>query len=399
MDSICCDVRLDTAAVRDFLAPRHVITGDGAVKQLGQGLRTWGVEPGPALVVCDRFVFESGAITDLLDGLRKSGFDVTVFGDVVREPTLADAEAAAAVARRIKPVTIVGVGGGSAMDLAKVTALLVTNAGPVTDHIGSNLPEKPPVSLGLVPTTAGTGAETTRIAMLAAVGGKRIINHPVLVPLVVVLDVDLVMKLPPAVTAATGMDALTHATESFLSTGSSVLSASMSLRAAELLSKWLPVAYAEPDNRKARRATLYGAFLAGLGLNAGVVLGHSMAYTVANRKHLPHGVTTAMALPFCVAYNAAANVEGSDDLAMRLTGGRSMELRAAAESLIELNERLGIVGSPRLAGIDAGQIEPMARECIEMYPRPTNPVAMSIDRVTALYRAWFALDLDAAWSL
>lgn len=394
-----CDVRLDAGAIREFLAPQYVINGDGAVKQTGDALRKAGVEPGPTLVVCDRFLFDAGAIAPLLDGLGQAGFRAEVFADVTREPTLDDAKDVAACARRSKLSAVVGVGGGSSMDLAKVAALLAANKGPVEDHIGADLPEQPPVPLALVPTTAGTGAETTRIAMLAAGGGKRIINHRMLVPLLAILDVDLIMGLPPAVTAATGLDALTHATESFLSTSSSALSASMSLRAAELLSEWLPIAYAEPDNRKARRATLYGAFLAGLGLNAGVVLGHSMAYTIANRVHLTHGVTCAMALPFCLAYNAAAAVEGSDQLAMRLTCGRSADLRTAGDALLELNDSLGIPASPTAAGISGTEVEPMAQECVTTYPRPTNPVPMTAERVTSLYRAWFKRDLDAAWAL
>jgi len=394
-----CDVRLDAGAVRDFLAPRYVINGDGAAHQTGDALRKSGVEPGPVLVVCDRFLFDAGAIAPLLDGLGAAGFRAEVFADVTREPTLDDAQDVAAYARRIKPSAVVGVGGGSSMDLAKVAALLAANKGLVEDHIGADLPEQPPVPLALVPTTAGTGAETTRIAMLAAGGGKRIISHRMLVPLVAVLDVDLIMGLPPSVTSATGLDALTHATESFLSTSSSALSASMSLRTAELLNEWLPIANAEPDNRKARRATLYGAFLAGLGLNAGVVLGHSMAYTIANRVHVTHGVTCAMALPFCLAYNAAASVEGSDQLALRLTCGRSADLRAAADALLELNDRLGIPASLAAAGISEAEVEPMAHECVTTYPRPTNPVPMTTERVASLYRAWFARDLDAAWAL
>jgi alcohol dehydrogenase class IV len=394
-----CDVRLGQAAVRDFLAPQYVLNGDGAAKKTGDALRAWGVGPGRALVICDRFLFEAGALAGLLDGLRTAGFDVAVFPDVTREPTVADADAAVAHARALRPATIVGVGGGSSMDLAKVVALLVNNDGPVEAHIGADLPERPPAPFALVPTTTGTGAETTRISMLAAPGGKRIVSHRMLVPLVAVLDVDLVMKLPGPVTAATGMDALTHATESFLSTSSSALSASMSLRAAQLLSEWLPIACDRPDDRKARRATLYGAFLAGLSLNAGVVLGHSMAYTVANRAHLPHGVTTAMALPFCLAYNASAEVEAIDQLALALSNGRHADLRSVAKALIELNDRLGIAASPRAAGIERSELAPMARECVTKYPRPTNPVPMTDERVTALYDAWFAGDLDAAWSV
>jgi alcohol dehydrogenase class IV len=394
-----CDVRLGQSAVRDFLAPQCVLNGDGAARKAGDALRSLGVAPGRALVICDRFVFDSGAATSLLDGLRSAGFDVDVFADVTREPTLDDATAAAARARAIKPATIVGVGGGSAMDLAKVVALLATNDGPVESHIGVDLPEQPPVPFALVPTTAGTGAETTRISMLAADTGKRIVSHRALVPLVAVLDVDLVMTLPPPVTSATGMDALTHATESFLSTSSSVLSTSMSLRAAQLLSEWLPVAHAHPDDRKARRATLYGAFMAGLSLNAGVVLGHSMAYTVANRAHASHGVTTAMALPFCLAYNATAEIEGGDQLALALTGGRHSDLRSVANMLLELNDRLGMPSSPSAVGIAASEAEAMAKECVTKYPRPTNPVVMTEERVASLYRAWFAGDLGAAWAV
>jgi alcohol dehydrogenase class IV len=178
-----------------------------------------------------------------------------------------------------------------------------------------------------------------------------------------------------------------------------VLTTSMSLRAAQLLSEWLPIAYKQPDNRKARRATLYGAFLAGLSLNAGVVIGHSMAYTVANRAHLAHGVTTAMALPFCLAYNSSAQAEGQDQLAMAITGGRYADLRSVANTLLELNDRLAMPSSPGSVGIAAAEAEAMAKECVSKYPRPNNPVTMTEARVSALYGAWFAGSLDAAWAV
>ena len=124
-----------------------------------------------------------------------------------------------------------------------------------------------------------------------------------------------------------------------------------------------------------------------------------MAYTVANRAHAAHGVTTAMALPFCLAYNASARVEGSDQLARALTGGRFADLRSVANTLLELNDRLGMPSSPAAVGIPESEAESMAKECVTKYPRPTNPVAMSEERVGALYRAWFARDLDAAWAV
>jgi len=399
MSLLHCDLRLDERAVRDFLAPQCVLHGDGSATKTGDTLRALGVPPGRALVVCDRKVSESGALAGLLDGLRTAHFEPHVHAGVTREPTLDDVTEAATAARALEPVTIVGVGGGSAMDLAKVVALLVTNDGPIESHIGVDLPESPPLPFALVPTTTGTGAETTRISMLATENGKRIVSHRLLVPLVAVLDIDLVMQLPAPVTSATGMDALTHATESFLSTSSTVLTTSMSLRAAQLLSEWLPIAHADPDHRKARRATLYGAYMAGSSLNAGVVLGHSMAYTVANRAHAAHGVTTAMALPFCLAYNASAEVEGSDQLALALTGGRHTDLRSVASALRDLTARLGMPVSPAAVGIATSEAAAMATECVTRYPRPTNPVAMNEARVLRLYHAWFAGDLSAAWAV
>ena len=396
MEALSCDVRLATADVRDFLAPRHVLNGDGASRHLGQALTAWGMAPGRALVVCDSFLAKSGLIDMVLGGLSGAGWTLEIFSDVTGEPTIADAEQLVERARSFDPSLVVGVGGGSAMDLAKVAALLVTNDGPVEAHVGVDLSERPPVALALVPTTTGTGAETTRIAMLADASGKRIVSNRLLMPLVAVLDVELVMGLPAPVTSSTGMDALAHATESFLSRSGTVLSTTMSLRAVELLREWLPIAFEQPDNKKARRATLYGAFLAGLGLNAGVVLGHSMAYTVANRAHVPHGVTCAMALPFCLAYNASGNIEGSDHLANRLTGGRYGDLRSAADWLLELNDILRLPTSPLVVGIPQSEIDPMAIECAEKYPRPTNPVAMTPESLKPLYRAWFARDLESA---
>jgi alcohol dehydrogenase class IV len=159
---------------------------------------------------------------------------------------------------------------------------------------------------------------------------------------------------------------------------------------------WLPIAYRDPGDLKARRGTLYGAFLAGLALNAGVVLGHSMAYTVANRTKLAHGVTCAMALPYCVAFNAAGATPDLSSWARMLTSGASGDLGAAAEALAELAGSFDIPPTPPAAGIAASESVVMAHECADVYPRPTNPVAMTHSRLEALYAAWFRGDIHAA---
>jgi alcohol dehydrogenase class IV len=392
-----CELRMHVAEPREMQFPAHVAHGDGLLSSAGELLSRWGTATGSALVVSDRFLADSGVVDPLLASLSRSGWRVEVCAAPGGEPALADAAEVVEAARRSRADLVIGFGGGSVMDLAKVAALLLSNPGDVAQQAGTADGVEPAKPLILIPTTAGTGAEATRVAVLRGDGHrKQVLSHPSLVPLGVILDPAVLRDLPRHITAATGMDALAHAVESSLSTGSSPLTASMGLRAASLLLHWLPVAYRDPGDPRARRGTLYGAFLAGLALNAGVVLGHSMAYTVANRTELAHGVTCAMALPYCVAFNAPGVQEDLSAWARLLTGGASGDLGAAAESLAALAASFDIPATPAAAGIAASESAVMAHECADVYPRPTNPVAMTHRRLEALYAAWFLGDIRAA---
>jgi alcohol dehydrogenase class IV len=391
-----CELRMHVADHRDMLFPNHVAHGDGIAETLGELLAGWGVASGGALVVTDRLLAGLNVLDPMLASLRRAGWSIEVFADVGGEPTVVDAARIGEAARTCGADLVIGVGGGSVLDLAKVAALLLSNPGDVANYFGGAGPMSPAKPLVLIPTTTGTGAEATRVAVLSDDRGKRVLNHASLVPLGVVLDASLVVGLPAYTTAATGMDALAHAIESSLSTTSTPLTASMGLRAAELLYHWLPVAYREPDDLRARRATLYGAFLAGVALNAGVVLGHSMAYTVANRAHLAHGVTCAMALPYCIAFNAHAVGPDLGAFGLLASGGTTPGLLVAAEAIAELASTFAIPPTPLAAGIDASEEDAMAVECAELYPRPTNPVPMTVERLRPLYAAWFRGDLRAA---
>ncbi|MDQ1629985.1 MAG: hypothetical protein QOI54_3729 [Actinomycetota bacterium] len=386
-------------APQEYLAPRQVLVGDGSCARLGDALLKWGLPAGVVVaVVVDRAVADHGVAEAALQSLHAAGLEPRVFADVEGEPTLATADTALEFTRSAGARAVVGIGGGSAMDVAKIVALAGGSDRRVVDFLGVDAPATAPLLLALVPTTAGTGAEVTRISMLSDQGRKVISSHRLLIPTVAVLDADLVLGLPPAVTAATGMDAFAHAVEAFLSTNRSALSVEASLRAAGLLRRALPAAVAHGADREARRATLYAAHFAGLALNAGVVVGHSLAYTIANRQPLPHGVTCAIALPYCVAYNAAADVPGVDELARVVTNGRSDRLQGAAEYLAELAASLGLPTSLAQVGIGAEQVEEMAAECIEHYPRPNNPVALERQPLTTVIAAMHSGDLSAAWA-
>jgi alcohol dehydrogenase class IV len=391
-----CELRMHVGDQREMLFPAHVAHGDGMLGEIGTLVNRWGVAAGDALVVTDRMLAGTTMLDPVLAGLQEGGWRTTVHADIGGEPTVADARAAAEAARRSGADVIIGVGGGSVLDIAKVAAFLAANPGDIADYFGGAGQPRAARPLVLVPTTTGTGAEATRVAVFSDDHGKRVVSHDSLVPLGVVLDATAVVGLPPAVTAATGMDALAHATESTLSTASTPLTASMGIRAAELLHHWLPIAYDDPGDLRARRGTLYGAFLAGVALNAGVVLGHSMAYTVANRVHLAHGVTCAMALPYCLAYNKGGAGSDFGAFAHLFTGGTNGHVLAGAESLASLAERFDLPATPAAAGIAHEHADGMAEECATVYPRPTNPVPMTSDGLRALYRAWFAGDLHGA---
>jgi alcohol dehydrogenase class IV len=230
--------------------------------------------------------------------------------------------------------------------------------------------------------------------MLWHEGVKRIFVHPFLVPRLAVLDADLIAELPEPVIASSGLDAVSHAVESLLSTFATPLTTVHASAALETLGRSLLPAY-DSKADSALGAMLFGAYQAGLALNASVVIGHSLAYTVAARTGLSHGVTCAMALPFCLAY---CRPEASGQM------GRAAALVGAgvnAEDLfrwaLELNQALEIPGSLSGVGIGRDDLAAMAAECVSVYPRPNNPTAVDEDSVLALLGRFHDGDASGAW--
>lgn len=389
----------DLVAARrgEFLAPRQVLFGPGASGSVGEALRASGVLAGEVLVVADKVVAANGLVDVLLSGLQQSGFHAALFAEIAGEPDDRMVDAAASMARERSAAAVVGVGGGSAMDTAKLVALLVTNAGTTKDWLGAAVPPNPLATLVLVPTTTGTGAETTRISMVSVDGSKRIVSCPQFVPPVAALDPTLVAGLPSSVVASTGMDALAHAIESMLSENRSLLTLGAAAHATELLLTYLEAAVVDRDAH-ARGQLLYAAHFAGMALNAGVVLGHSIGYTIAQRTHLPHGTTTALALPYCLAYDQAVAPPVAEQIAGLITNGKSSSLLAAAQTVDSLSGILRLPRSLSAAGISAGDLPAMATETVRDYPRPNNPVPLEEDRVRRLLDHMFDGDLAGAWT-
>ncbi|MFF0366436.1 iron-containing alcohol dehydrogenase family protein [Micromonospora sp. NPDC005087] len=381
----------------DFLAPRQVLTGAGCAAGVGAALREWGAEQGRVLVVADRVVADAGLLASLTAGLTEAGLEPVLCAEIAGEP---DAD----LVRRVTETgtsadanAVVGIGGGSAMDVAKLVALLLTNGGDVADQLGLVVPRRPVAPLALVPTTVGTGAEATRIAMVSVAGHKRISSCRQYVPLVAALDPALVSALPAAVVASTGMDALAHALESMLSSNRNALTVTVATRAADLVLANIERA-TDPDGYEARGRMMLGAYLAGLALNAGVVLGHSLAYVIAGRTALPHGTTCALALPYCLAYNRSADPALLSRVAAAATRGASTDLADAVTAIDALAGRLGLPRSLAAVHIDAAAVPAMAAECVKDYPRPTNPVPLDEERLTRLIGAMHRGDALGAYA-
>nr|WP_307874274.1 iron-containing alcohol dehydrogenase [Frankia sp. AgW1.1] len=250
--------------------------------------------------------------------------------------------------------------------------------------------------LVLVPTTVGTGAEATRVAMYSVDGAKQAVLCPQFVPALAVLDEDLVQALPAAVVASTALDALSHAIESMMSTASNELTWMFSGEAARRIFAALPAAYG--GDRRDRSELLYASFLAGVALNAGVVLGHSMSYVLAARHHLAHGVGCALALPYCLAYNQTMPASARAELAAAVLGHPGATLRDVADAAQALARSVAVPTDLRTFVTDAEEIPALAASVARDYPRPTNPVPLEPGRLATLLTYLRAGDLPGAWT-
>ena len=382
---------------RAFRSPSRIWFGTGASRQIHDFVQELGIRPGPALLVTDAAVDRLGLAAPVADALAAAGFVLHRFAEIPGEPTVEVADQAVALARRCSPTLVAGVGGGSVLDVAKLSAALARNPGSVLDYtqfVGKRFAEAA-VPTVLVPTTAGTGAEASQNAVVTAGGRKAFAtNHPQLLAAGVILDPALTHSLPPTVTAHTGLDALSHCLEGTLSTNASALTDAMASQGTALIFGALRRAWeagarpgpggpAESTGPEARGQMLLAAYLGGLALNAGMVLGHSIAYTLANRLHLPHGLSCAIALPYTLAYNRGAAANRLEGLA-RAAGVPGRDVVAETSRLCR---DVGIPESVRALGLERDRLPELVEECLTQYPRPNNPRPLERQALLSLYDA------------
>jgi alcohol dehydrogenase class IV len=384
-----------------FFSPAEVIAGNGSSEQVGSLLESWAVPRGSAVaLVGDADVLRLALAKPVIDSLEAQGFRCEVVGCVPGEPQLEGVQDVVAELRRLKPAACVGIGGGSTMDVAKLASALTANPGDVRAFLGAGKVKVPSVPTVMVPTTAGTGSEATQVAMLAIDGKKAAVVGAPLMARAAVLDPDLTVGLPPAITAASGLDALSHAFESYLSTTANRSTQGASLHGATLIASAIRAAFDDGADRSARMSMLTGAYWSGIGLNASVVLGHSIAYTIANRTGLPHGVTCSMSLPYCLAYNESTSAGRIQELALALREQIGESSRQPSDPtgiygwLTDLERHLQVPASLADVGITPDDLPAMVDECITSYPRANNPVPFDAERLGRLYGFLFKGDIE-----
>ena len=300
---------MDTKIV-SIKSPQLMLAGIGALDRLSDEIKV--MEAKKALLVTDKGVMESGIGEKIQALLTDCGAGVEAFVEVIPDPDIACAEACIKKAKSGAFDLIVGVGGGSPMDIASITGVMCNNPGTVHDYFGVNLVKNPGIPTVLIPTTAGTGAEVTPNAILTDTKEqlKKAIVSPYILPRIAVIDPLLTVTLPPRVTAFSGMDALTHAIEAYTSVNANDWTDLYATHAIVYISRSLRTATYKGENLEARYEMAIGSLYAGIALaNAGVTAVHALAYPLGGEFNVPHGIANGLLLPYVMEYNVMGDIQ------------------------------------------------------------------------------------------
>jgi alcohol dehydrogenase class IV len=379
--------------------PRLMSIGGGALNELPDLLARVGISH--PLVVTDPFMRSSGVLDRLTGLLDRAGIRWQTFADTVPDPTSDVVEKGAAIIAAGAFDGLVALGGGSPIDTAKAMSILAANGGHIRDYKVPNPIPKAGLPVVAVPTTAGTGSEVTRFTVITdtQTDEKMLIAGLAVTPIAAIVDFELTLTAPLRLTADTGIDALTHAIEAYVSRKANPFSDGMAIAAMRLISKHIRTACTEPQNRAAREAMMLGATQAGMAFsNASVALVHGMSRPIGAFFHVPHGLSNAMLLPEITAFSAPAALGRYAECAHAMGFADPMEGdQASVARLIEqlrvLNRDLE-VPTPERYGIDRKKyfelMPTMAQQALASGSPANNPRVPNVEEMVALYTRCYA---------
>lgn len=384
--------------------PDAIEYGWGARAALPRTVRRLGQR---AFVVADPFLATTDEFQAVIKEITAAGVSTTVYTEIEPELPVGTLTTAAATASEFSPDVVLGYGGGSALDAAKLVALLLTHGGPLSQFYGENAVPGPVTPIVAVPTTAGTGSEVTPVAVIADPDRemKVGVSSPYLIPRAAIVDPELTVKAPAKVSAYAGIDALVHAAESYTArpvphawepeppvfVGRNALTESLSLEAARRIGRSLETAVASPGDVAARSGMAYGSLVAGMAFGAtGTHLCHAIQYPIGALTHTPHGLGTGLMLPYVLEVCAAAVPDRVADLgvALGVTGDAATVSERTVERVAEINRNIGVPATLAEIGI-AREDLPRIAELALLSKRLVNvaPVRADVDLLTRILEA------------
>ncbi len=381
----------------NFNIPATIISGAGAVGELAAQLQRLRV--GRVLLVTDDFIARSALLPRVVTDLRAANLAVEVFSGVQPDPTEQNVLDGLARFKDFRAEAVVALGGGSPIDCAKAISMLSANPLPLSQYMGRNKVPRAGAPLIAIPTTAGTGSEVTKATVITDTVNdvKMLIMDAHLVPTVALVDFELSLSMPPGLTAAVGVDTLTHGIEAYVSRLANAMTDPLALAGIGLVGRYLETAWREPANRVAREGMMIAAAQGGMAFaNSSVCLVHGMSRPLGALFHVPHGISNAMLLPTVTRFSLPG-ATGRYAIVARTMGwaGAADSDATAADALVAgleaLNQRLKIPrlrDDPRMQEAKfLGLLEKMAGDALASGSPQNNPVVPTAAEIVALYRA------------
>jgi len=376
-----------------FRTTRRVIMGAGSLSSIPDELSLLNAKK--ILIITDKGLVKSGVVKKLEGVLKSASIGYAIFDGVEADPNYEIVYKTENIVKEHSIDTIIGIGGGSSLDITKVTSIVATNPGDITEYFGIDLVKHPGLNTVLIPTTAGTGSEVTPIAILSDHREKlkKGVVSSYLLPDVAILDPYLTVSLPPKVTASTGMDALIHAIEAYTSIHATFLTDTLAIKAIDLIYNNIRKAYVNGADIMARENMLRGSMMAGIAFaNAGVTAVHAFAYPIGAEFHIPHGIANTIMLIPVMKFNFLGNLPKFSNLA-DIFGEDTLGLseRKSAESMIKalevLAEDLNVPRNLREFGVDEKHISDLAAGAMKVTRLlANNPRILTLEDAKEIYR-------------
>ncbi|WP_246506044.1 iron-containing alcohol dehydrogenase [Kistimonas asteriae] len=369
----------DQHAGHDFIMPTINLLGSGCLTRAIGKIKA--MDCSKALVVTDAMLCKVGVATIVTDMLFQHGIDAVIYDGTCPNPSVANVQSGLGLLRKNRCDFVISLGGGSPHDCAKAIALLATNGGDISDYVGIDRSHSPSLPLVAINTTAGTASEMTRFCIITneQTHVKMAIVDQNVTPAISINDPQLMLGMPASLTAATGMDALTHAIEAYISTQATPLTDAVASKAMELIVKYLPRAVENGQDEEAREQMAYAQFMAGMAFNnAGLGYVHAMAHQLGGKYGLPHGICNAVLLPYVMAYNMETAADRLSDVAYflgcRVHGKQAREASVMGiEEVCRLLLKVNIPTSLTALNISADDIPFMAANALKDACALTNP--------------------------